>query len=40
MIGYASNSSPKGNAAIYADSTKGTHDTHAPTSISTTRSRT
>jgi hypothetical protein len=40
MTGYASNSSPKGNPVIYADSTKGTYDTHALAFIPTIRSRT
>jgi hypothetical protein len=40
VTGYASNSSPKGNPVIYADSTKGTHDTRALASIPTIRSRT
>jgi hypothetical protein len=37
---YASNSSPKGNTVIYADSTKDTHDTHALVFIPTIRSGT
>jgi hypothetical protein len=40
VTGYASNSSPKGNPAIYNDSTKGTHDTRTFVSIPTIRSRT
>jgi hypothetical protein len=40
VTGYASNSTPKGNTAIYADSTKDTHDIYALAFISTIRSRT